>query len=286
MEKIKSIIYILIGMVSIQGGAAFAKQLFPTIGPEATTFFRVWISALLLLAIYRPWKKEFTKKSAPVVVLYGMSLGVMNLLFYLALQRIPLGVAVALEFVGPLTVALFASRKPLDFIWALLAGVGIALILPHSDFSQSIDVVGVLFALGAGVCWGLYIIFAKKVSSHIIGGKATALGMFFAALAVTPVAIGHVHLEVFDGKLWMMAVFVAVLSSAVPYSFEMAALRNLPEKSFSVLMSLEPAFASLAGLLFLKESLTGMQLLAILCVMAASAGSALATQGISNPPQA
>lgn len=273
-------------MASVQGGATFAKQLFPLLGPEAMTFFRVWISALLLLVLYRPWKKNLSRKSTFVVILYGISLGTMNLMFYKALERIPLGVAVALEFVGPLSVALFASSRRRDFAWALLAAAGIILVLPHADFSQSIDGVGVLFALGAGVCWGLYIIFAKKVGSYIIGGQAAALGMFFAALTVTPMSFTHIHLEVLNGKTGMMVIFVAILSSALPYSLEMMALRHLPAKNFGVLMSLEPAFAALAGLLLLDETLTGMQWLAIFCVMAASAGSALTTKEISIPAQA
>ncbi|MDG0815216.1 EamA family transporter [Bdellovibrio svalbardensis] len=285
MEKLKSIIWVFIAILSIQGGATFAKQLFPAIGPEATTFLRVWISALLLLAVYRPWKQGLSRKAIFAVVLYGMSLGAMNLLFYLALERIPLGVAVALEFVGPLSVALFASRKARDFLWALLAAAGIILILPHTDFSQSIDLLGVLFALAAGVCWGLYIIFAKKVGEHIIGGKATALGMFVAALTVTPTSLSHVHFAELDGKIWMMAFFVAILSSALPYSLEMMALRSIPEKTFGVLMSLEPAFAALMGLLFLSENLNGTQWLAIFCVMAASAGSSLTAHNVTPPPQ-
>ncbi len=284
MEKIKSIIWVLISIVSVQGGATFAKRLFPLIGPQATTFLRVWISALLLLAIYQPWKHKLSKKAISTVILYGISLGVMNLLFYLSLERIPLGVAVAVEFTGPLSVALFSSRKPSDFIWAILAAVGIVLFLPHSDFSSNIDVIGVLFALGAGVCWGLYIIFAKKVGNHIIGGKATALGMFVAALTVTPTALSHVHFVAMDGSIWLMAIFVAILSSALPYSLEMMALRSIPEKTFGVLMSLEPAFAALMGFLFLNENLSRIQLLAIVCVMVASSGSSL-TSREAHPTQ-
>ncbi|WP_413295419.1 EamA family transporter [Bdellovibrio sp. HCB185ZH] len=272
-------------MVSIQAGATFAKQLFPVLGPQATTFLRVWISALLLLAIYQPWKHKFSKKSLTAVALYGFSLGAMNLLFYLALERIPLGVAVALEFTGPLAVAMFASKKLLDLVWAFVAACGIVLILPHSDFSQSIDVVGVLLALGAGAFWGLYIIFGKKLGHHIKGGTATAMGMLAAAITVSPTSIPQLRLTEYSGQIWLMALAVAVFSSALPYSLEMIALRRIPSKTFGVLMSLEPAVAALMGFVFLGEVLTGTQILAILCVIVASCGSALTGRQVDPPVQ-
>ncbi|QDK39250.1 DMT family transporter [Bdellovibrio sp. NC01] len=285
MEKLKSIILVLIAIFSIQGGASFAKQLFTVLGPGVTTFLRVWISALLLLVIFQPWKHKLTKNTWGVVALYGMSLGAMNLLFYLALQRIPLGVAVALEFTGPLAVATFASKKALDVVWALLAGLGIVLILPHANFSSSIDVIGVALALGAGFFWGLYIVFAKKVGRSIVGGSATALGMFFAALTVTPTAIPQLHFADYTLQIWLSALAVAVLSSALPYSLEMIALRSIPSKTFGVLMSLEPAVAALMGFVFLNEKLSGLQLMAILCVMVASSGSSLTSRTAEVPTQ-
>lgn len=285
MEKLKSVILVLIAIFSIQGGAGFAKQLFSVLGPGVMTFLRVWISALILLAIFQPWKQKFTKKSLGIVALYGFSLGAMNLLFYLALQRIPLGVAVALEFTGPLAVATFSSKKALDFVWAVLAALGIVLILPHGDFSNNIDIVGVFLALGAGALWGLYIILAKKVGRSIVGGSATAVGMFFAALTVTPTAIPQLHFAEYSLQIWISAGAVAVLSSALPYSLEMIALRTIPSKTFGVLMSLEPAVAALMGLLLLSEKLNSLQWLAIFLVMAASAGSSLAAKASSSPAQ-
>ncbi|WP_413558902.1 EamA family transporter [Bdellovibrio sp. HCB209] len=285
MEKITAILCLLIAMFSIQGGASFAKQLFPALGPEATTFLRVWISALILLAIYQPWKHKFSKQALQAVALYGISLGAMNLLFYLSLERIPLGIAVALEFTGPLAVATFASKRLLDVMWALLAALGIVLILPHSDFSQSIDIVGVLFALAAGAFWGLYIIFGKKLGSHIKGGSATAMGMLVAALTVTPTSVSSLHFADYTGYIWLMALAVAILSSALPYSLEMIALRRIPSKTFGVLMSLEPAIAALMGLIFLSEKLSGIQLAAIVCVMGASCGSSLTSRSAEVPPQ-
>lgn len=285
MEKLKSILLVLIAIFSIQGGASFAKQLFALLGPGVVTFLRVWLSALLLLAIFQPWKNKLTKKTWGIVALYGMSLGAMNLLFYLALQRIPLGVAVALEFTGPLAVATFSSKRALDLLWAMLAGLGIVLILPHSNFSSSIDVIGVALALGAGFFWGLYIIFAKRVGRSIVGGGATALGMFFAALTVTPTAISQLHFADYTLQIWLSALAVAILSSALPYSLEMIALRSIPSKTFGVLMSLEPAVAALMGFVFLSEKLSGVQLVAILCVMVASSGSSLTSRTAEVPTQ-
>ncbi|MBO9665847.1 MAG: DMT family transporter [Bdellovibrio sp.] len=269
-----AIVWVLGAILSVQGGAAFAKQLFPLIGAEATTFLRVWISAIFLLVIWRPWKEKLTRKVWGVVLVYGICLGLMNLLFYQSLARIPLGIAVALEFTGPLGVAILSSRRGLDFVWALLAAVGIFLILPTSDLSHGIDLIGAAFALGAGVCWGFYIIFAQKVGRHISGGQATALGLSIAALTILPFVWRPVTVANFSPTVLVFGFFVALLSSALPFSLEMKALRHIPSKTFGVMMSLEPAVAALVGLLFLNENLTLIQYGAIACVMLASAGSA------------
>lgn len=270
-----AILWILGAIFSIQGGAAFAKQLFPIIGADGTTFFRVWFSAIVLFGIWRPWRHRPSLKAFQYIAIYGLSLGLMNWMFYQAFARIPLGIAVALEFIGPLGVAILSSRKGLDYIWALLAAAGIALILPHTDFSGSIDVVGVLFALAAGVCWGFYIIFAKKLGSHITGGRATAWGMMAAAISITPMTIHAVPWSTLTVKTVLIALAVAILSSALPYSLEMKAIRRVPSKTFGILMSLEPAAAALSGLILLGEKLTLVQWAAIGCVMVASLGTTL-----------
>ena len=270
-----AILWILGAIFSIQGGAAFAKQLFPILGADGTTFFRVWFSALVLFGIWRPWRHRPSLKAFQYIAIYGLSLGLMNWMFYQAFSRIPLGIAVALEFVGPLGVAILSSRKGLDYIWALLAAAGIALILPHTDFSGSIDIVGVLFALAAGVCWGFYIIFAKKLGSYITGGRATAWGMMAAAISITPMTIHAVPWSTLTVKTVLIALAVAVLSSALPYSLEMKAIRRVPSKTFGILMSLEPAAAALSGLILLGEKLTLVQWAAIGCVMVASFGTTL-----------
>lgn len=268
---------LLVAMVSIQSGASFAKQLFPALGAAGTSGLRVAFSAMLLWIVWRPWRTRLSRPTLGALFLYGSALGLMNLLFYQALDRIPLGLAVGLEFTGPLAVALAKSRRGLDLVWALLAALGIYLILPVSEARQGVDPVGVAYALGAGAAWGLYIIWGQRVGTTMAGGLATAWGMLFAALIALPVGVASAGTRIFDLRALPLVLVVAVLSSALPYSLEMFALKRLPSKTFSVLMSVEPSIAALSGFIFLDERLTVLQGSAILCVIAASFGC-VATQ--------
>lgn len=283
MEKLVAVLCVLIAIFSVQGGASFAKQLFPLMGPQAATFWRASLSAFILLIIYRPWRQRFSADTLKAVVIYGVCLACMNMTFYLAIERVPLGVAVALEFTGPLAVAILGSKRALDLLWVALAATGIVLILPHSDFSKNIDLVGAVLALVAGAFWGFYIILAEKVGSKIPGGTATALGLTVSALTVTIPALSHLHPSAYDLKMWLMILGMAVLSGAIPFSLEMIALRRIPSKTFGVFMSLEPAVAALMGFIFLSENLSNTQLIAILCVMAASCGSSLTSRAAEVP---
>jgi inner membrane transporter RhtA len=267
-------------MTSIQFGASIAKGLFPLLGAAGTTLFRTSFAAFLLLMIWRPWRTPLSRQSWQNLALYGGALGVMNLCFYLSLQRIPLGVAVALEFTGPLGVALYASRKPLDWVWITLAVLGLGLILPLQDSSSALDPIGVFFALAAGLCWALYIIFGKRAGSAVHGGQAAALGMTMAAVVVFPVGSWQVPWSDLNASVLLQVFMIAILSSALPYSLEMVALKDLPTKTFGILMSLEPALAAMMGFAFLDERLTLQQWLAMSCIMLASAGSAA-----TAPPQ-
>lgn len=270
----KSIGLILIAMLSIQFGASVAKGLFPVAGPAGTTALRVFISALILVLVMRPWKEKFSAKRMKSLAAYGVSLGAMNLLFYFALERIPLGIAVALEFTGPLAVALFASKRALDLCWAVLAGLGIYLVLPTSEVSQALDLTGVALALAAGAFWGLYIIFGKRVGNAEGSSSANAaVGMCFAALVTFPVGLFTNFDQVINPSLWPMGIAIAILSSALPYSLEMKAMRDMPAKTFGILMSLEPVIATVIGILFLQETLAPVQWMAIVCIVIASAGS-------------
>lgn len=257
-------------MVSIQTGAAFAKGLFPAIGAAGVSTLRVGFAALILLALWRPWRRSLTGREAGAIALYGAALGLMNLLFYLSLRTVPLGIAVAIEFTGPLAVALWGSRRPADFAWIGLAVVGLALLLPLRD-TASVDPVGAALALAAGGCWALYIVFGQA-AGRAGGAGAVALGMAVAALVVAPFGLASAGTDLLVPATLLAGLAVALLSSALPYSLEMFALTRMPRPTFGVLMSLEPAIAALAAVPLLGEMPSPLQWFAILCVSAASVG--------------
>jgi len=271
---------VLLGVLSVQGGAAIAKGLFPVLGATGTVGLRVILSALILLAAFRPRLARFTAAQWRAVIPYGVVLGVMNLVFYQAIARIPLGLAVTLEFIGPLGVAVAGSRRALDVVWVVLAAAGIALIAPWSGGGA--DPLGMALALAAGACWAAYILLGGHVSRVVPGGAAVAVGMAIAAVTVLPVAVASGDLGRLTPRLLAAGVGVALLSSAVPYTLEMSALKALPARTFGILMSLEPAVAALTGLIFLAEILTGAQWLAVVLVIAASAGAALTAHPVTR----
>ncbi|MDQ2141264.1 DMT family transporter [Alcaligenaceae bacterium A4P071] len=267
-------IFALIGsMASLCIGTSFGKTLFPAVGAQGTTAYRITVAALILLVIWRPWRMPLSRADAGRVVLYGVTLACLNLLFYMSLRTLPLGIAIALEFTGPLTLALLASRRALDFVWIALALGGLLLLIPSGQSVQSLDPTGVAYALGAGVCWAFYIIFGKR-AGHMHGGQATSLGLTVAALVALPFGVAEAGSALLTPALIVSGIAVGVLSSAIPYSLEMVALRHLPRKTFGVLLSLEPAMGALAGLVVLHEQLTATQWGAIGCIVAASAGCA------------
>jgi inner membrane transporter RhtA len=261
-----------IAMVSFQLGATFAKQLIPAIGAPGTTALRLGLSALLLVVLQRPWRSLPSRSAWPVVLAYGVSLGAMNWVFYLALSRIPLGIAVAIEFVGPLAVAVFASRRRLDYLWVGLAAIGLSLLLPITPSGAALDPIGVLYALAAGVGWALYIVFGQK-AGQAQGPSASTWGLMIAALLTVPVGVADAGARLFDLSILPFGVAVAVFSSALPYSLEMVALRRLSTKVFGTLMSFEPAIAAIAGVVLLQERLTITQWTAIGAIIVASVGA-------------
>jgi inner membrane transporter RhtA len=270
-------------MLCFQFGAALAKGLFPLIGASGTVALRLGISAVLLVAVWRTWRVRLSLKNWRIIVLYGLSMGCMNLLFYISLSYIPLGIAVALEFTGPLGLAMLASRRPIDFLWIALAVVGLLPLMPLKA-GDSLPVVGVLCALAAGVFWALYIVFGRRAgAAH--GAQSTALGTVVGAIAIVPIGFAQHGMSILAPSILPVAIAVAVLSSALPYSLEMFALPRIATKTFGVLMSLDPVLAALSGMLFLGEHLSLIQWSAVICIMVASGGSA-ATSRMPAPPAA
>lgn len=263
-------------IVTLCVGTSFAKTLFPLVGAQGVSAYRVGFSALILLAVWRPWKHPLSRADLGKVAMYGAVMGVMNLCFYMAIRTIPLGLAISIEFVGPLAVAVASSRKLIHFVWIGLAVLGLGLLLPIDPTATHLDPVGVGFACVAAVMWALYIILGKRVG-HLHAGRSVALGMTTAALIVAPVGIVSAGATLFDPKLIALGLVVAVLSSAIPYSLEMIALRGIPKRSFGVMLSAEPAVGALAGLVILHERLVLTQWLAIAAIVAASVGTILTT---------
>ncbi|SHL67089.1 EamA family transporter [Flavobacterium saccharophilum] len=264
---------VLLSIISVQCGAAIAKTLFPAIGAAGTASIRIGISAIILLLAYRPNLKQITTSQWKIVVPYGLALGAMNLIFYLAIERIPIGLAVTLEFIGPLLVAIIGSKRLIDYCWVLLAAMGIILIAPWSN--DRIDLLGVIFALLAGALWAAYIVLGGKISKIMNGGQAVSTGMLFAAILILPFGLLENGLANLTPKFLGMGVALALLSSAIPFTLEMKALGQLPPRTFSILMSLEPAAAAICAFIFLQESLSFYEILAVVCVVIASAGSTL-----------
>jgi len=272
---------LVVAIVCFQAGAALAKGLFPAVGASGATALRLALAAIMLLAVWRPWRMRLSPREARVIVIYGLALGWMNFFFYLSLRSIPLGIAVALEFTGPLGLAMASSRRAIDFLWILMAALGLLALLPVGLGSKALDVQGVGCALAAGLCWALYIYFGRKAgAAH--GGQTTALGMVIGAVVIVPFGAAHAGWQLFSPALLPTALAVAVLSSALPYSLEMLAMPRLPTRTVGVLMSLDPAFGALSGLCFLGEHLSWIQWAAIASIMAASAGSA-ATSRTATP---
>ena len=259
-------------LVSQNLGAAIAKSLFPVVGVDGMAALRIVLSAALLLAFWRPWRAPVARGDLGNLVVYGAMLGGMNLCIYHAFGRIPIGIATAIETTGPLAVVLAASRRPLDVAWVLLALAGLALLLPLAT-DRPLDPLGLLFAFGAALSWAMYIVFGKRVST-LASGQAVSLGMLVAALFALPIGVANAGAAMLVPTALLTGLGVALLSSAVPYSLEMAALRRLPRHVFGILVSATPAVGAACGAVVLGERLSGLQWLAIACIVGACAGGA------------
>ncbi|ELD3422741.1 threonine/homoserine exporter RhtA [Enterobacter hormaechei] len=265
---------ILIAMMSIQSGASLAKSLFPLVGAPGVTALRIALGTLILVVVFKPWRLRFQKEQRLPLLFYGLALGGMNYMFYLSIQTIPLGIAVALEFTGPLAVALFSSRRPVDFIWVVLAVLGLWFLLPLGQSVSQIDLTGAALALGAGACWAVYILTGQRAGEEH-GPATVALGSLIAAVIFVPIGMAQATDSIWQWSILPVGLAVAILSTALPYSLEMIALTRLPTRIFGTLMSMEPALAAISGMIFLGETLTLVQTLALCSIIAASMGSTL-----------
>lgn len=238
------------------------------------TALRIVLGTAILVVIFKPWRLRFKKEQRLPLLFYGLSLGAMNYLFYLSIQTIPLGIAVALEFTGPLAVALFSSRRPVDFIWVVLAVLGLWFLLPLGQSVAEIDLTGAALALGAGACWAVYILTGQRAGEEH-GPATVALGSLIAAIVFVPIGMAQATESIWQWSVMPIGLAVAILSTALPYSLEMIALTRLPTRIFGTLMSMEPALAAISGMVFLGETLTLTQTLALCSIIAASMGSTL-----------
>ncbi len=270
-----ALLLLSIAMFCFPTGAALAKGLFGLFDAQGAAALRLSVSAVIMALVLRPWRGRLPRSDIGPLLVYGVAMGCMNLFFYMALKTVPLGVVVALEFTGPLSVALLSSKSRLDFLWAFLAACGIFLFAPLNGIGR-VDLLGAIYALAAGAFWAVYIVFGQKAGANVAGPRATALGIIIAACVVVPAGAPHIDVSLLaTWPVIKIALAVGILSSALPYVFEMFALQRMPRKTYGVFMSLEPGFSALIGLLILGEVLNLKEYAAIACVIVASVGSAI-----------
>jgi inner membrane transporter RhtA len=280
LDPVPPVALVIAAAMSIQFGAAFGATLFDEVGPGGASLVRLAFAAVILVALWRPRVRSYDREALRLVLGFGLALGLMNLFFYEALDRIPLGVAVTIEFIGPLGVAVIFSRRPLDLVWAALAVTGI-LLLTDPFGAGGVDRLGLVFVLLAALCWAVYIVLAQRASRVFSG--STGLAMAAVVAALVPLGPGLVEGggDLLAPGVLAVGLAVALLSSVIPYSLEMESLRRIPANVFGVLMSLEPAVAAVAGFVVLGQRLGARELVAIGLVIAASVG---VTRTTAPPP--
>lgn len=275
---VQALFLLLAAMISMQSSGSLAKILFQQFPPLTVSAMRLLLGALILAIIFKIWQLQLTQVKWKAVISYGLALAGMNALFYLSIERLPLGIAVSFEFIGPLTVALLHARQKFDFLWVGLAVLGLALLFPFDQAAQPLDSAGILLALGAGACWALYIVAGQKPSG-ISGNHTVCLGMLIGMLCLMPIALlTGMPATAFEPSSLIYFILLAVLASSLPFSLEMIALRNLSSLSFGTLMSIEPAVAALSGFVFLGEQLLWAQWLALAVIICASIGCTVTAQ--------
>jgi inner membrane transporter RhtA len=262
----------LLAIASVQLGSAIAKHLFSQLGPGGTTFLRVGFGAIVLLLVWRPSLRGHRPSQYAMAALFGLTVAAMNLSFYFALDRIPLGIAVTVEFLGPLGLAVAGSRRALDLLWVGLAGGGVVLLSPGAGGAH-LDAMGIVFALMAGVFWASYILLSARVGQIFTGGRGLAIALAVGGIALLPLGIVSAGGHLADPRLLLGGLVVALLSAVIPYSLELEALRSLPARVFGVLMSMEPAAGALFGFLILRQVLEPRAIVALALVSVASLGA-------------
>nr|WP_207950475.1 EamA family transporter [Nocardioides ochotonae] len=271
---------VLLGIVSVQLGAGVAKTIFDEVDPTTVVWLRLCTSALVMIAIARPTLRGRDRHDWAIVLAFGATLGLMNWAFYQSFQRIPLGIAVTIEFVGPLLIAVLGSRRRRDLAWVGLAGVGVLLL----GFERAdLDPVGVAFALLAGACWGAYILISAETGRRWPGLDGLAVASVVAAALIAPLALGRHADDLADPRVLLIGAAVGLLSSVIPYTCELIALRSIRPGVFGILMSVEPATAALVGMLVLTEFLSPVQWLAVACVVTASVGATRSGRAPAEP---
>lgn len=271
LRSIPPSLQVLMAILSIQFGAAFAINLFSVLGPKGTVFCRLFISAIILYIFIQP---KFTReifKHYKLLLMYGVTLAVMNWCFYEAISRIPLGIAVAIEFLGPLMVGIFTSRRRLDLLWVALAILGLAILTPA--LGDNLDPVGVIYSVLAGIGWGGFVILSKRVSVNLPGNCGLVVGMMVASLFMLPIAAGSVGPVFSSFSLLGNVIILAILSTTIPFFLEFSALKQLPAVTYGVLITLEPVVATIIGVLLLGDVLGASGFIAVMCVTIAAIGA-------------
>ncbi|HEX8509398.1 MAG TPA: EamA family transporter [Propionibacteriaceae bacterium] len=280
LERIPAVWLVIGGILSLQVGAALAKDLFDSVPPTAMVWLRLATCAVILVAVFRPRLRGRTGRDWLVALALGVTLAVMNWAIYQSFARIPLGIAVTIEFLGPLAVAVLGSRRPRDLIWVALAGLGVGLL----GFTRTdLTVAGVLFALLAGAGWAAYILLSASTGRRWSGVTGLAVASLVGAVGLAVPAFTEAGSTLLEPRVLLLGVAIGLLSSVIPYSLELTALRRMPPRVFGILMSLEPAAAALAGMILLSEFLRWTQWLALLCVVLASVGATRSTRPESEP---
>jgi inner membrane transporter RhtA len=277
------ILAVIAAMAAFQVGAAFAKDLFPKVQPTGAAALRLLFGSLMLLALVRPWRSWPTK--APLISMLGLGAAMAGAIqmFYLAIDHLPLGIAIAIQFLGPLAIAVFGSRRAIDLLWAALAAAGVWCLVAMNASGERIDLLGVAWAVGAGASWAGYILLGRRVTASF-GNATAAIAVSIAALIILPIGFAAAGTALFDPALVPLALLVALFSAAIPFSLEFFAMPRMPPRVFAVFMSIEPAFGVLFGFLILHENLTPIQIAGITMVILAAAGAAASARSAQAHP--